>query len=144
MNFLDLQRQDDRFWTPAMNLIDTVLTVGIDDTYTRAEREMIFAYCSKINGCTFCATRHYDFAIDLGFDQSFNDDDYYVFSEVANNTAYNRDDYNHQKMNNIRYIAAAAKMINSLVSAFGVSKIDDNDQKLQHTQVKLFGYSGRL
>jgi len=144
MNFLDLQRQHDRFWIPAMNLIDTVLTVGIDDAYTRAEREMIFAYCSKVNGCTFCATRHSDFAVDLGFDNSFTEEDYYVFSEVANNTAYNRNDYDQNKMNNIRYIAAAAKMINSLVSSFNVKKIDETDQKLQHTQVKLFGYGGRL
>jgi len=43
MNYLDLVKTQREFWHNAMTLVDTVLTIGIDNTFSRAEREMIFA-----------------------------------------------------------------------------------------------------
>ena len=44
MNFLDFVKTQALFWKSAASILDAVLTKGIDNSYTRAEREMIFAY----------------------------------------------------------------------------------------------------
>ena len=76
MNFLDFTKQQPEFWKGAATILDAVLTKGIDNSYTRAEREMIFAYVSEDNGCEFCARHHSDFARDIGFVDSFTKDTY--------------------------------------------------------------------
>lgn len=126
MNFLDFVKTQPFFWKSAASILDAVLTKGIDDTYTRAEREMIFAYISEDNGCEFCAKHHSDLAYSLGFDDSFTKDTYV--------------DENIDKINNVRYISAVAKMYNHLVNEFGITQANESDEMLKDTQ-KANGYA---
>ena len=121
MNFLDFVKQQPEFWKSAATILDAVLTKGIDDTYTRAEREMIFAYISEDNGCEFCAKHHSDLAYALGFEDSFNKNNYL--------------DDNVDKINNVRYISAVAKMYNHLVNEFGITQTNESDKMLKDTQL---------
>mgnify|MGYP001560989710 FL=1 len=86
MNYLDLVKTQREFWHNAMTLVDTVLTIGIDNTFSRAEREMIFALCSEQNNCEFCANHHKDFALDLGYDNTLTPDDGVMIKQVVNHT----------------------------------------------------------
>ena len=70
MTFQDLFKNTPKIWIPIADLLDNALTVGINDRFTRAEREYIFAYFSKENGCNFCYEHHIDFAYDLGYDDT--------------------------------------------------------------------------
>ena len=127
MNFLDFVKQQPEFWKGAATILDAVLTKGIDNSYTRAEREMIFAYVSEDNGCEFCAKHHSDFARDIGFNDSFTKDTYV--------------DNNIDKQKNVTYISAVAKMYNHLVEEFGITQVNDNNIMLKDTPVKYRGYN---
>jgi AhpD family alkylhydroperoxidase len=121
MNFLDFVKTQPLFWKSAASILDAVLTKGIDNSYTRAEREMIFAYISEDNGCEFCAKHHSDLAYALGFDDSFDKNNYL--------------DDNVDKINNVRYISAVAKMYNHLVNEFGITQTNESDKMLKDTQL---------
>ena len=127
MNFLTFVKQQPEFWKSAQTILDTVLTRGIDNSYTRAEREMIFAYVSEDNGCEFCAKHHSDLARDIGFDDSFTKDTYV--------------DNNIDKQKNVAYITAVAKLYNHLVEEFGITKVNDDDIMLKDTPIKYTGYN---
>ena len=127
LNFLDFVKQQPEFWKGAATILDAVLTKGIDNSYTRAEREMIFAYVSQDNGSEFCAKHHSDFARDIGFDDSFTKDTY-----VDNNV---------DKQKNVTYISAVAKMYNHLVEEFGITQVNDDNIMLKDTPVKYRGYN---
>ena len=127
MNFLTFVKQQPEFWKGAATILDAVLTKGIDNSYTRAEREMIFAYVSEDNGCKFCAKHHSDFARDIGFDDSFTKDTYV--------------DNNIDKQKNVTYISAVAKMYNHLVEEFGITQVNDDNIMLKDTPVKYRGYN---
>lgn len=127
MNFLDFVKEQPDFWKGAASILDVVLTKGIDNSYTRAEREMIFAYISQDNGCDFCATHHSNFARDIGFEDSFNKNNYV--------------DENIDKQRNVTYITAVAKMYNHLVEEFGITKVNDDNIMLKDTPVKYKGYN---
>ncbi len=125
MNFYDVQREHPEIWQGTSIIMDAVVTSGIDNSYTRAEREMIFAYISEDNGCAFCAKHHKDLAYDLGFDDSFTKENY------ADTPA---------KQKNVSYIAAAANFMNQIVIDFGVTQINDKDIMLRETPVRNRGY----
>ena len=127
MNFLTFVKQQPEFWKGAATILDAVLTKGIDNSYTRAEREMIFAYVSEDNDCEFCAKHHSDFARDIGFDDSFTKDTYV--------------DDNIDKQKNVAYISAVAKMYNHLVEEFGITQVNDDNIMLKDTPVKYRGYN---
>jgi AhpD family alkylhydroperoxidase len=127
LNFLDFVKQQPEFWKGAASILDTVLTKGIDNSYTRAEREMIFAYISEDNGCEFCAIHHSDFARDIGFDDNF--------------TKYTYVGDNIDKQKNVTYISAVAKMYNHLVEEFGITQVNDDNIMLKDTPVKYRGYT---
>ena len=127
MNFLDFVKQQPEFWKSAATILDAVLTKGIDDTYTRAEREMIFAYISEDNGCEFCAKHHSDLARDIGFDYNF--------------TKYTYVGDNIDKQKNVTYIGAVAKMYNHLVDEFGITQVNEDNIMLKDTPVKHRGYN---
>ena len=121
MNFFDFVKTQPLFWKSAATILDAVLTKGIDNTYTRAEREMIFAYISEDNGCEFCAKHHSDLAYALGFEDSFDKSNYV--------------DDNVDKINNVRYIIAVAKMYNHLVNEFGITQTNESNKMLKDTQL---------
>ena len=142
MNYLDLVKTQREFWHNAMTLVDTVLTIGIDNTFSRAEREMIFALCSEQNNCEFCAKHHKDFALDLGYDNTLTPDDGLMIKKVVNHT-YKYVNYNVDKLNNIRYISSVCKMINHLIKEFDVNDMDDYKNMLKDIHVKNGGYTNR-
>jgi len=127
MTFLEFVKTHPDFWKSAATMLDAVLTNGIDDTYTRAEREMIFAYASEDNGCNFCVEHHRDLAYSLGFDDSFTKENY-TNSDNA-------------KLNNIRFITAAARFVNNIVEDFDITKVTEQNITLKDTPVKHKGYS---
>ena len=121
MNFLDFVKEQPNFWKGAASILDAVLTKGINDTYTRAEREMIFAYISEDNGCDFCAKHHSDLAYSLGFNDSFTKDTYV--------------DESIDKIENVRYITAVANMYNHLVKEFNITQSNEQGSMLKDTQL---------
>ena len=127
MNFLNFVKENYKFWNSVAPMLDSILTTGIDDTFTRAEREMIFAYISEDNGCDFCAKHHSDLAYSLGFDDNFTKDNFA--------------DGNVDKERNIRYIVSCENLVNDLVDDFNITQVADQDIMLSHTFVKHKGYS---
>ena len=142
MNYLDLVKTQREFWHNAMTLVDSVLTIGIDNTFSRAEREMIFALCSQENGCGFCAKHHKDFALDLGYKESRGSEDLLMIKKVVNHT-YKYVNYDVDKLNNIRYIASVCKMINHLIKEFSVTDLDEYKSMLKDIHVKNGGYTNQ-
>jgi len=140
MNFLDFATQKPEFWRGTAAILDAVLTNGIDETFTRAEREMIFAKCSELNGCVFCAEHHSKLAVDLGFNDTLSKDDYLFIEKVMNNT-YKFVNYDIDKLNNIRYIAGVVKMVNHYVKEFDITQVDNNNTSLKDTPIKIMGYN---
>ena len=127
MTFLEFVKTHPDFWKSAATMLDAVLTNGIDDTYTRAEREMIFAYASEDNDCNFCAVHHKDLSYSLGFDDSFTKENYINVDSA--------------KLNNIKFITAAARFVNNIVEDFDITKVTEQNITLKDTPVKYKGYT---
>ena len=125
MTFLDLFKSNPDIWGPISELLDTILTNGINDRFSRAEREYIFAYYSKINMCKFCYNHHIELAYELGYDDTIAD-----LESMSD----------PEELENIFWIKNIATVINSAIKEYDITNVNNNSKKLKDTTVKNYGY----
>lgn len=125
MTFQDLFKNNPNIWMPIADMLDNVLTSGINDRFTRAEREYIFAYFSKENSCDFCYEHHIDFAYDLGYNSSI---------EV-------KDLIDEDALENIFWIKNIALLVNTAIKEYDIKQINSENKKLKNTTIKEYGYN---
>lgn len=125
MTFQDLFKNNPKIWMPIADLLDNVLTVGINDRFTRAEREYIFAYFSKENGCNFCYEHHIDFAYDLGYDDTI------IIDKLTDPDA----------LENIFWIRSITLLVNTAIKEYNITQVNPSAKKLKDTTIKNYGYN---
>jgi hypothetical protein len=125
MTFQDLFKNNTKIWMPIADLLDNVLTVGINDRFTRAEREYIFAYFSKENGCDFCYEHHIDFAYDLGYDNTI------IIDKLTDPDA----------LENIFWIRSITLLVNTAIKEYNITQVNPSDKNLKDTTIKNYGYN---
>ena len=125
MTFQDLFKSNPKIWMPIADLLDNVLTNGINQRFTRAEREYIFAYFSKENNCDFCYEHHIDFAYDLGYNDT-----------VDIETIHDAD-----ALENIFWIRNIASLVNTAIKEYNISQVNPANKKLKDTTIKEYGYN---
>jgi len=124
MTFQDLFKNNPNIWMPIADMLDNVLTSGINDRFTRAEREYMFAHFSKENSCDFCYEHHIDFAYDLGYNSSITVKD--LIDEDA--------------LDNIFWIKNIALLVNNAIKEYDIKQINSENKKLKNTTIKEYGY----
>ena len=124
MTFQDLFKNNPTIWMPIADMLDNVLTSGINDRFTRAEREYMFAHFSKENSCDFCYEHHIDFAYDLGYNSSITVKD--LIDEDA--------------LENIFWIKNIALLVNTAIKEYDIKQINSENKKLKNTTIKEYGY----
>jgi hypothetical protein len=124
MTFQDLFKNNPTIWMPIADMLDNVLTSGINDRFTRAEREYMFAHFSKENSCDFCYEHHIDFAYDLGYNSSITVKD--LIDEDA--------------LENIFWIKNIALLVNNAIKEYDIKQINSENKKLKNTTIKEYGY----
>ena len=125
MTFQDLFKNNPTIWMPIADMLDNVLTSGINDRFTRAEREYMFAHFSKENSCDFCYEHHIDFAYDLGYNSSITVKD--LIDEDA--------------LENIFWIKNIALLVNNAIKEYDIKQINSENKKLKNTTIKEYGYN---
>lgn len=125
MTFQDLFKNNPNIWMPIADMLDNVLTSGINDRFTRAEREYMFAHFSKENSCDFCYEHHIDFAYDLGYNSSITVKD--LIDEDA--------------LDNIFWIKNIALLVNNAIKEYDIKQINSENKKLKNTTIKEYGYN---
>ena len=125
MTFQDLFKNTPKIWIPIADLLDNALTVGINDRFTRAEREYIFAYFSKENGCNFCYEHHIDFAYDLGYDDTI------IIDKLTDPDA----------LENIFWIRSITLLVNTAIKEYNITQVNPSAKKLKDTTIKNYGYN---
>ena len=125
MTFQDLFKNNPTIWMPIADMLDNVLTSGINDRFTRAEREYMFAHFSKENSCDFCYEHHIDFAYDLGYNSSITVKD--LIDEDA--------------LENIFWIKNIALLVNTAIKEYDIKQINSENKKLKNTTIKEYGYN---
>lgn len=125
MTFQDLFKNNPKIWMPIADLLDNVLTVGINDRFTRAEREYIFAYFSKENSCDFCYEHHIDFAYDLGYDDTI------IIDELTD----------PDSLENIFWIRSITLLVNTAIKEYNITQVNPSNKKLKDTTIKDYGYN---
>jgi hypothetical protein len=125
MTFQDLFKNNPNIWMPIADMLDNVLTSGINDRFTRAEREYMFAHFSKENSCDFCYEHHIDFAYDLGY----------------NNSITVKDLMDEDALENIFWIKNIALLVNTAIKEYDIKQINSENKKLKNTTIKEYGYN---
>lgn len=125
MTFQDLFKNNPKIWMPIADLLDNVLTVGINDRFTRAEREYMFAHFSKENSCDFCYEHHIDFAYDLGYDDTI------IIDELTD----------PDSLENIFWIRSITLLVNTAIKEYHITQVNPSDKKLKDTTIKEYGYN---
>lgn len=125
MTFQDLFKSNPKVWLPMSELLDNVLTDGINDRFDRAEREYIFAYFSKSNECNFCYTHHIDFAYDLGYKDTID------IETLTDDAA----------IENIFWIKNVALFVNNVIKEYNITQVSPSNKMLKDTSIKNYGYN---
>lgn len=111
-------------WKKIAALLDFFVTNGMDDRFTRAEREYIFAQVSNKNGCDFCYIHHYDFSYKLGYANTID------IAAIDDEPG----------IENIFWITNTANLMNNMVEYYNITAINEQNSNLADTIIKKYGY----